>query len=141
VLTNSGVDTTGHGDVESVIERVLQTWAAPLWKAMTDRSLGSVCPAKLADSFMTYPRCVTADATAESLRGLQQTDLTGMLSEVSSLPTAVVHGSRHPARTLSHAQSLSKGIAGSRLAVLEICRIPCVEAPDKFTKKRNRCRR
>jgi len=131
VLSNSGANTKGHGDVESVIERVLQTWP-PLWKAMTERSLGSVCPAELVDSFMTYPRRVTAEVTAESLRSLQQTDLTSMLSELSSLPTAVVHGSRDPARTLSHAQSLSNGISGSRL--LETGHTSCVEAPDEFAK-------
>ena len=105
VLSNSGANTKGHGDIESVIERVLQTWGPPLWKAMTERSLGSVCPAELVDSFMTYPRRVTVEATVESLRSLrslrslQQNDITSMLSELSSLPTAVVHGSRDPART------------------------------------------
>jgi 3-oxoadipate enol-lactonase len=57
-----------------------------------------------------------------------------MLSELSSLPTAVVHGSRDPARTLSHAESLSNGIAGSRLVVLETGHTSCVEAPDEFAK-------
>ena len=134
VLSNSGANTKGHGDVESVIERVLRTWGPPLWKSMTERSLGSVCPAELVDSFMTYPRRVTAEATAESLRSLQETDLTGILNELSSLPTAVVHGSRDPARTLSHAESLSNGIAGSRLVVLETGHTSCVEAPDEFAK-------
>ena len=129
VLSNSGANTKGHGDVESVIERVLQTWGPPLWKATTERSLGGVCPAELVDSFMTYPRRITAEATAESL---QQTDLTSMLSELSSLPTAVVHGSRDPARTLSHAESLSNGIAGSRLVVLDTGHTSCVEAPGEF---------
>jgi 3-oxoadipate enol-lactonase len=134
VLSNSGANTKGHGDVESVIERVLQTWGPPLWKAMTERSLGSVCPSELVNSFMTYPRRVTAEATAESLGSLQQTDLTCMLSELSSLPTAVVHGSRDPARTLSHAQSLSNGIGGSRLVALETGHTSCVEAPEEFAK-------
>ena len=134
VLSNSGANTKGHGDVESVIERVLQTWGPPLWKAMTERSLGSACPAELVDSFMTYPRRITAEATAESLRSSQQTDLTSMLGELSSVPTAVVHGSRDPARTLSHAESLSNGIPGSRLVVLETGHTSCVEAPDEFAK-------
>jgi pimeloyl-ACP methyl ester carboxylesterase len=134
VLSNSGANTKGHGDVESVIERVLQTSGPPLWKAMTERSLGSACPAEFVDSFMTYSRRITAEATAESLRSLQQTDLTSMLSELSSVPTAVVHGSRDPARTLSYAESLSNGIAGSRLVVLETGHTSCVEAPDEFAK-------
>ena len=132
VLSNSGANTKGHGDVESVIERVLQTWGPPLRKATTERSLGGVCPAELVDSFMTYPRRITAEATAESLRSLQQTDLTSMLSELSSVPTAVVHGSRDPARTLSHAESLSNGIPGSRLVVLDTGHTSCVEAPGEF---------
>lgn len=132
VLSNSGANTNGHGDVESVIERVLETWGPPLWKAMTERSLGCVCPVELTDSFMTYPRRITAAATAESLRSLQQTDLTSMLNELSSLPTAVIHGSRDLARTLSHAQSLSDGIRGSRLAVFDTGHTSCVEAPREF---------
>jgi 3-oxoadipate enol-lactonase len=134
VLSNSGANTKGHGDVESVIERVLQTWGPPLWKAMAERSLGSVCPAELVDSFITYPRRIAAEATVQSLRSLQQTDLTSMLSELSSLPTAVVHGNRDPARTLSHAESLSGSIPGSRLVVLETGHTSCVEAPDEFAK-------
>ncbi len=132
VLSNSGANTRGHGDIESVIERVLQTWGPPLWKAMTERSLGSVCPAELVDSFLTYPYRITAKATVESLRSLQQTDLTSMLNQLSSLPTAVVHGSRDPARTLSHAQSLCNGIPDSRLVVLETGHTSCVEAPEEF---------
>jgi len=132
VLSNSGANTKGHGDVESVVERVLQTWAPPLWKAMTERSLGSVCPAELVDSFMTYPRRLTGEATVESLRSLQHTDLTSMLSELSPFRTAVVHGSRDPVRTLSHAQSLSDGIPGSRLVILETRHTSCVEAPGEF---------
>lgn len=72
------------------------------------------------------------DVRAESLRSLQHTDLTDMLNELSSLPTAVVHGSRDPARNLSHAESLSNGIPGSRLVVLETGHTSCVEAPDEF---------
>lgn len=132
VLSNSGANTKGHGDIESVIERILQTWGPPLWRDMTERSLGSACPTELLDSFLTYPSRVTAEATAESLRSLQQTDLTSMLNELSSLPTAVVHGNRDSARTLSHAQSLKNGIAGSRLVVLETGHTSCVEAPDEF---------
>lgn len=134
VLSNSGANTKGHGDVESVIERVSQTWGPPLWKAMAERSLGRVCPAELVDSFMTYPRRITAEATVQSLRSLQQTDLTSMLNELSAIPTAVVHGNRDPARTLSHAQSLCNGILGSRLVVLETGHTSCVEAPDDFAK-------
>jgi pimeloyl-ACP methyl ester carboxylesterase len=37
-------------------------------------------------------------------------------------------------RTLSHAESLSNGIAGSRLVVLETGHTSCVEAPDEFAK-------
>ena len=81
---------------------------------------------------MTYPRRITAEATAESLRSSQQTDLTSMLGELSSVPTAVVHGSRDPARTLSHAERLSDGIPGSRLVVLDTGHTSCVEAPDEF---------
>jgi len=44
----------------------------------------------------------------------------------------VVHGNRDPARSLSHAQSLSQGIPGSRLVVLETGHTSCVEAPDEF---------
>jgi hypothetical protein len=98
VLSNSGANTKGHGDVESVIERVLQTWGPPLRKAMTERSLGSSCPAELVDSFMTYQRRITAEATAESLRSLQQTDLTSMLSELSSVPPACQYEMRRLGR-------------------------------------------
>jgi pimeloyl-ACP methyl ester carboxylesterase len=83
---------------------------------------------------MTYPRRITAEATVQSLRSLQQTDLTSMLNELSAIPTAVVHGNRDPARTLSHAQSLCNGILGSRLVVLDTGHTSCVEAPDDFAK-------
>ena len=89
-------------------------------------------PRRACGLVLTYPRRVTVEATVESLRSLQQNDITSMLDELSSLPTAVVHGSRDPARTLSHAESLSNGIAGSRLVVLETGHTSCLQAPDEF---------
>jgi 3-oxoadipate enol-lactonase len=132
VLSNSGANTKGHADVDSVIERVMKSWGPPLWAAMAERSIGSVCPPELASSLMSYPRRITAKATAESLRSLQETDLTSMLGELSSVPTVIVHGRRDPARNLSHAESLHNGIVGSRLVVLETGHTSCVEAPADF---------
>ncbi|OXC74347.1 Integrase [Caballeronia sordidicola] len=51
---------------------------------------------------------------------------------LSSLTTDDAIGSRDPARTFSHAESLSNGISGSRLVVLETGHTSCVEAPDEF---------
>jgi 3-oxoadipate enol-lactonase len=87
----------------------------------------------LIDSFMTYPRRITAAATCESLRSLQQIDLTEMLCQLSSVATVVVHGSRDQARNLSHAESLSNGIPGSTLVVLDTGQTSCVEAPSEFS--------
>jgi len=132
VLSNSGANTKGHGDVESVIERVLTNWGPELWTAMTERSLGMTCPAELVEGFATYPRRITAAAVAESLRSLKNIDLTDMLGQLSRIPTAIVHGARDPARTLSHAQGLNDGIAGSTLTMLDTGHTSCVEAPVEF---------
>lgn len=132
VLSNSGANTKGHGDVESVIERVLANWGPELWKAMTERSLGIACPPELVEGFTTYPRRITPKAVAESLRSLKEVDLTDMLGQLSCIPTAIVHGARDPARNLSHAQSLNDGISGSTLTVLDTGHTSCVEAPAEF---------
>lgn len=132
VLSNSGANTKGHGDVESVIERVLTSWGPGLWKAMTERSLGVPCPDELAEGFETYPRRITAAAVAESLRSLKDLDLTNMLGQLSRLPAAIVHGARDPARTLSHARGLNDGIPGSTLSILDTGHTSCVEAPAEF---------
>ncbi len=72
VLSNSGANTKGHGDVESIIERILANWGPELWKAMTERSLGIACPPELVEAFTTYPRRITAQAAPESLRSFER---------------------------------------------------------------------
>src|SRR5258708_13175778 len=47
VLGNSGANTKGHADVESVIARVLPTRGPPLGKPTTNRSLVTACPPPL----------------------------------------------------------------------------------------------
>src|SRR6202795_3971617 len=45
VLSNSGANTKGHGDVESVIERALYSRRPPQRNAITEGAPGGACPA------------------------------------------------------------------------------------------------
>jgi 3-oxoadipate enol-lactonase len=132
VLSNSGANTRGHGDIDAVIAAVIAEWGPELWARMTRRSVGSPLDEALQSAFAAYPRRLHAQTVASIIRSQQQTDLVPLLPSLGKIPTVVVHGKHDPARTLAHAEELASGIPNARLVVLETGHTSCVEAPSAF---------
>lgn len=61
-----------------------------------------------------------------------KTDLLPSLATLGGIPTAVVHGTSDPARTLTHAQELAGAIPDATLHVVDTGHTSCAEDPLLF---------
>jgi 3-oxoadipate enol-lactonase len=131
VLSNSGANTKGHGDVESLIDRIRSEWGQDLWDAFVTRCFHRRPEGALLDEVRAYPSCVSKDAVIEAIRSQQATDLLPILGALAC-PTAVVHGEHDAARTIAHARELAGAIDGASLHLLDTGHTSCAEAPEAF---------
>jgi 3-oxoadipate enol-lactonase len=131
VLSNSGANTKGHGDVDGIVKRIRDAWGPAFWDAFVTRCFHRRPEGPLLDEVLGYPARVSQDAVIEAIRSQQATDLLPVLGALDR-PTAVVHGEHDSARTLAHARELTDAIAGARLHVLDTGHTSCAEAPDAF---------
>jgi len=132
VLSNSGANTKGHGDIDAVIDRVLNAWGAEFWDDFIERCIGTPVPEPLLETFRGYPAALDPRHVAAAIKSQKDIDLLPMLSLLSAVPVAVVHGRMDPARSLAHAQELAAHIPGSSLHVLDTGHSSAAEQPDRF---------
>ncbi|KND57537.1 hypothetical protein BVER_05767 [Candidatus Burkholderia verschuerenii] len=132
ILSNSGANTRGHGDVDALVERIRNEWAQPFWDAFVARCFHRLPQGALLDAVRGYPSQVDKEAVIEAIRSQQVTDLLPVLSALADVPTAVVHGEHDSARTIDHARELSGAIPGSTLHLLDTGHTSCAENPEAF---------
>ena len=132
VLSNSGANTKGHGDIDSIIRTVGQQWGEPLWRAFVARCLGSPVAPALLERMHGYPPQLTAAAVVAALTSQKDVDLLPILGALGHLPAAMVHGRHDAARTLAHAEEIVGGWPGATLHVLETGHSSAAEAPHAF---------
>ena len=129
VLSNSGANTTGHGDIDAVIHRVLSDWGPVFWEQFLHRCIGTRVSQATLTRFRSYPLRLQAEAVAAAIRSQKSVDLLPILSGFGSIPVAVVHGRLDVARSLAHAQELASGIPHASLHVLETGHTSAAESP------------
>lgn len=132
VLSNSGANTRGHGDIAKLIGRIQSEWGAPFWDAFVARCFHTSPKPALLSHVRTYPARLRPDAVVNVLRSQHSIDFVPMLPALGRVNVSVVHGVHDPARTLAHAQELTAGIAGSTLHVLDTGHTSCAEDPVGF---------
>lgn len=132
VLSNSGANTRGHGDIASLVKRVEQDWSEGFQEAFIARCFRQLPAEPLLQALRSYPSRLDRHAVVEALLSQQAIDCAPLLSDLPRVPTAIVHGQHDPARTLGHAQEMANGIAGATLHVLDTGHTSCAEAPDNF---------
>jgi 3-oxoadipate enol-lactonase len=135
VLSNSGVNTAGHGDIDVIINRVLTEWGPTFWDQFLERCLGSTLSDHLMATCQAYPGKLQAAAVAQAVASQKQIDLRAFLPEFTGFPAVVLHGSTDKARTLAHAQELAAYIPGAQLYVLDTGHTSMAESPRLFADK------
>ncbi|WP_188316733.1 alpha/beta fold hydrolase [Solihabitans fulvus] len=131
VVSNSGANMRGHGDVDAFLERLRDDWGPPVWQALWQRSLHHPIDQCIEDAALAYPATLDPAAVLEVLRSQRDTDLTPLLGQID-VPVLVVHGKWDRARPRDHAEHLVAHLPDAELAVLDAGHSPMVEAPAEF---------
>jgi pimeloyl-ACP methyl ester carboxylesterase len=134
VVCDSGANMKGHGDVDTIIERVRTDWGPELWTAVAHRSVHHRPPQEVMAALAAYPGRLASQAVEQALVSQRSTDLAPELPELGDLPVLVVHGREDTARSLDHARELVGALGNAELAVLESGHTPPVEVPDVFAR-------
>lgn len=132
LLSNSGANTRGLADIDSLIDRIATQWGPEFWQAFAQRCIGTAIPAQLMECLQAYPAQLDPAAAMATLQSLQATDLLPLLPALGAIPAAVVHGRFDRARTLAHAEEMAGAIPASRLHVLDTGHTSAAEAPAEF---------
>jgi 3-oxoadipate enol-lactonase len=132
VLSNSGANTRGHGDIAKLVERIEKDWGEDFWDAFIARCFHTLPPSPLLDDVRAYPQRLDGSCVIEVLLSQQAIDFVPLLHALPRLPTAIVHGRHDPARTLAHAHEMANGITGATLHVMDTGHTSCAEDPAGF---------
>ncbi|MCY0386820.1 alpha/beta hydrolase [Robbsia sp. Bb-Pol-6] len=132
VLSNSGANTRGHGDIAALIDRIRHDWNASFWDAFIARCFHTPPSQPLLEQARRYPGRLRQQAVIDVLSSQQEMDFLPLLARLSGTPVAVIHGRHDPARTIGHARELADGIAGAQLHVFDTGHTSCAEDPGRF---------
>lgn len=133
VLSNSGANTRGHGDIAGLIDRIRNQWGEAFWDAFVARCFHTVPASPLLEHVRGYPARLRQSAVIEALCSQHSIDFAPVLSTLPRVPVAIVHGRHDPARTLAHAQEMASGISDASLHVLNTGHTSCAEDPAGFS--------
>lgn len=132
VLSNSGANTHGHGDIAKLITRIRHDWGESFWSAFIARCFRTLPASPLLEEVRAYPQRLDSRCVAEALLSQQAIDFAPLLHTLPQVPTAVVHGQHDPARTLAHAHEMVNGIAWATLHLMDTGHTSCSEDPVGF---------
>lgn len=132
VLSNSGANTRGHGDITALLDRIRDDWDQPFWDAFMARCFHTLPSSPLLEAVRHYPSRLRQQAVIDVLQSQRQIDFVPLLPQLAGKRIAVVHGKHDQARTIDHARELAEGIPGATLHVFDTGHTSCAEDPDRF---------
>jgi 3-oxoadipate enol-lactonase len=131
VLSNSGANTKGLRDIDSIVDRVRHEWGPEFWADFVRRCVHRQLSVDAFRELVRYPERLNPEAVVEVLMSQHVTDLLPHLRQLS-IPSAVVHGRLDPARTLDHAREMAAALRGCDVAIVDSGHTSCLEVPDVF---------
>ena len=132
VLSNSGANTHGHGDIAKLLDRIAHEWGEEFWREFMARCFRTLPASPLLEQVRAYPQRLERGRVIEALLSQQAVDFVPLLHTLPRVPTAVVHGQHDQARTLAHAHEMVSGIPGAILHVMDTGHTSCAEDPAGF---------
>lgn len=132
VLSNSGANTKGHGDIPALIERISNDWDQPFWDAFVARCFHTLPPEPLLAEVRGYPGRLRPQVVIDAILSQQALDLVPLLGKLPDIQVHVIHGTHDQARSFAHAREMADGIAVSALHVFDTGHTSCAEDPERF---------
>jgi len=129
LLVGTGAQSSGHGDMDAIIERVATGWGPQLRAAVLDRSFAGPLEPALRARLLAWSATVPQEAVLQALRSQRSLDLRPVLGSIGC-PVTVVHGVHDRARTAGHAHELVTGVPGARLVTAQTGHTAVHEAPE-----------
>lgn len=131
LLSNTGANMKGHGDVHSGIKAISERWGADLHMRFIHRCFHYGPDPRLMRDLLSYAGTVRQEAVLEALKSQVELDLQPKLGQIE-IPVVVVHGEHDRARPSTHAELLTRELPRAKLVVLDAGHMPMVEDPRGF---------
>ena len=128
LVINSGANTTGHGDIDSLIDMFRTDPARARRTVIGPRSFRTP-PGRLTRLRMAaYARRVPAEAVIDVLTSQRDLDLAPHLHTITC-PVTVLHGVHDTARTPAHARQIADGVRDGEVRWAHTGHTPPAEDP------------
>lgn len=131
LLSSTGANMKGHGDVHSGIRAIRERWGADLRVRFIHRCFHYGPDSRLMRDLLSYAGTVRQEAALEALESQVELDLQPDLGQIE-IPVVVVHGEHDRARPSAHAELLTRELPRAQLVVLDAGHMPMVEDPRGF---------
>lgn len=126
LLSNTGANMKGHGDVHSGIKAISERWGTDLHIRFIHRCFHYDPDSRLMRDLLSYAGTVPQEAALEALKSQVKLDLQPKLGRIE-VPVVVVHGEHDRARPLTHAELLTRELPHASLIVLDAGHMPMIE--------------
>jgi len=133
LLSNTGANMHGHGDVEAVIAGLESDYGPEARKQVLDRCFHYAPEPVIREELDCYASAVAKHAIIDALRSQLETDLAPRLAELS-MPVCIAHGQHDRVRPASHAEFLAKNIPGAEMILLDAGHTPMLERPAAYAR-------
>lgn len=131
LLSNTGANMRGHGDVEAVIAWLEAQWGPAARGRVLDRCFQYPPAPTLRRELDGFASMVSKDAALQALRSQFAIDLAPRLAELT-MPVCIAHGRHDPVRPVSHAEFLVEHIPDAELILLDAGHTPMAEDPVSY---------
>ncbi|NNC14041.1 alpha/beta hydrolase [Planctomonas sp. JC2975] len=128
IISDSGPNMKGHGDVSTIIAAAEISWGPQLFAPILTRSFREPLPHEVERKLLAYAGRVSPTAVIEVLRSQRDLDFAEHLTDLA-VPTLVLHGSDDPVRTINQAQAFSRALPDAVLQIIDSGHTPVFEAP------------
>jgi 3-oxoadipate enol-lactonase len=129
LLVDTGAHMKGHGDVNTILERIRTGWGEELVAAVLDRSFARPLDPAVRDHYLRWAMACDPRAVHDVLASQRDLDLTGRLATLT-VPAIVVHGQHDRARPPEQGRELAAGLPSAEFRLADAGHTPVYETPE-----------